>query len=73
MSDESAVKMRMTTNFLQVITETQVLYPHKVTKCSQLDLVLINIKGNNLKWFCYNLCVSPNTFDDLVKMSEGYL
>jgi hypothetical protein len=38
----------------------------------QLDLVLINFKDDNPKQFCYNLCISPNTFDSLVKMIEDH-
>jgi hypothetical protein len=43
--------------------ETRVLNPHEVPKCSQLYLVLVQFKANDLKQFCQNLRVSPRTFD----------
>jgi hypothetical protein len=62
----------MTADLLQVITETRVLNPHLVAKCSPLDLVLIDFKFHDLKRFRQNLQVSASTFDSLLKMIETH-
>ena len=66
--EENTVAMGMTADLLQVITETRVLNPHLVAKCSQLDLVLINFKFHDPKRFRNNLQVSASTFDSLLDM-----
>ena len=60
--------MGTTADLLRVITETCVLNPNLVAKCSQLDLVLIDFKFYDPKRFRHNLRVSPSTFDSLVEM-----
>jgi hypothetical protein len=66
--EERTVIMSMAADLLQVITETRVLNPNLVAKCSQLDLVLIDFKFYDPKRFRHNLRVSPSTFDSLVEM-----
>jgi hypothetical protein len=51
---------------LKAIADTRVLNPHKVTKSSQLHLVLVEFKADDPKRFRRNLRVSPETFDALV-------
>jgi hypothetical protein len=55
-----------------VITETRVLNPHEVPKCSQLHLVLIDFKANDPKRFRQNLRVSASTFDSLLQKIENH-
>ena len=64
--------MGMAADLLQVITETRVLNPHLVAKCSQLDLILIDFKFHDPKHFRLNLRVSASTFDSLLKMIETH-
>ena len=59
--EEHAFAMGETAALLQVIAETCVLNPHEVAKSSQLSLVLIEFKVNDLKCFCQNIQVSPHT------------
>ena len=70
--EERSIIMGMTADLLQVITETRVLNPHLVTKCSQLDLILIDFKLCNPKRFRHNLRVSASTFDSLLKIIETH-
>src|SRR5260370_22737459 len=51
--------------FHSIILSTCVLFPHKVTKCSQLGLVLLCYKEDDAPCFHRNLQVSPHTFDIL--------
>ena len=53
--EECTIIIGMAADLLQVITETCVLNPHLVAKCSQLDLVLIDFKFHDLKCFRHNL------------------
>jgi hypothetical protein len=64
--------MTINADLLQAITETRVLSPHQVAKCSQLNLILINFKQHDPKRFRNNLRVSPSTFDSLEKTIEGH-
>ncbi|KAJ7093597.1 hypothetical protein C8R44DRAFT_646052 [Mycena epipterygia] len=50
----------------------RVLNPHKVTKASQLHLVLVEFKADDPKRFRRNLRVSPETFDELVSRIEDH-
>jgi len=43
-----------------------------VPKCSQLYLVLVDFKVHNWKHFHLNLCVSPLTFDELVRYIQDH-
>lgn len=70
--EERSLIMGMTADLLQVVTETRVLNPHLVDKCSQLDLILISFKFRDPKRFRQNLRVSTNTFDSLLKMIETH-
>src|SRR5258708_6436153 len=45
-----------------------VLFPHEVSKCSQLGLVLTCYKEDDAPCFCQNLHISPHTFDVLVSL-----
>ena len=49
--EERTIIMGMAADLLQVITETCVLSPHLVAKCSQLDLVLIDFKFHDPRHF----------------------
>ena len=49
--EECTIILGTTADLLQIITETRVLNPHLVDKCSQLDLVLINFKFHDPKHF----------------------
>ena len=49
--EERTIIMSMAADLLQVITETRVLNPNLVAKCSQLDLVLIDFKFYDPKRF----------------------
>ena len=53
--EEHAFAMGETAALLQIIVETCVLNPHEVAKSSQLSLVLIEFKANDLKCFCQNI------------------
>jgi hypothetical protein len=70
--EERTSIMGMTADLLQVITETRVLNPHLVAKCSQLDLILIDFKFHDPKRFRHNLRVSASTFDSLLDMIETH-
>ena len=70
--EEYMAGLLATSDILWVITATRVLYPHQVSKVSQLNLILINFKWYDPKHFRYNLRVSPDTFDSLQKMIEGH-
>ena len=49
--EEHTIILGTTADLLQIITETHVLNPHLVDKCSQLDLVLIDFKFHDPKHF----------------------
>jgi hypothetical protein len=70
--EEHAAGITVIGDLLQLITETCILNPNWFAKCSQLYLILINFKQDDLKEFHLNLCVSPDTFDGLVKMIEDH-
>ena len=70
--EEHSLIMGITADLLQVITETRVLNPHLVDKCSQLGLILINFKFDDPKRFRHNLRVSTSTFDSLQEMIETH-
>jgi len=70
--EERTIIMGMTADLLRVITETRVLNPHLVAKCSQLDLILLNFKFHDPKRFRHNLRVSASTFDSLLEMIETH-
>jgi hypothetical protein len=70
--EERTIFMGMTGDLLLVITETRVLNPHLVAKCSQLDLILVNFKFHDPKCFRHNLRVSASTFDCLLEMIETH-
>jgi hypothetical protein len=70
--EEHTIFMGMTGDLLLVITETRVLNPHLVAKCSQLDLILVNFKFHDPKRFRHNLRVSASTFDRLLEMIETH-
>ena len=73
--DEDTIYMKHMSdiaNLLKVITETCVINPHKVAKCSQLFLVLVDFKKDDPKQFHQNLQVSPETFDELVTRIEDH-
>ena len=57
---------------MQVFTETRVLNPHIVAKCSQLGLILIDFKSHDPKRFQHNLRVSASTFDSLLEMIKTH-
>src|SRR5260370_37591007 len=46
--------------FLSIVLSTHVLFPHEVTKCSQLGFVLLCYKEDDAPCFCRNLQVSPH-------------
>ena len=70
--EERTIILGTTADLLQIITETCVLNPHLVDKCSQLDLVLIDFTFHDPKRFRHNLRVSASTFDSLLKMIETH-
>ena len=71
--EERIITMGMTADLLQVITETRILNPHLVAKCSQLDLILINFKLHDPKHFRSNLVrVSAGTFDSLLVIIDTH-
>src|SRR5260370_3091665 len=57
-------------NFLSIILSTHVIFPHEVTKCSQLGLVLLCYKEDDAPHFHQNLQVSPHMFDILVSLIQ---
>ncbi|KAJ7315806.1 hypothetical protein DFH08DRAFT_820379 [Mycena albidolilacea] len=65
-----AARMSANGELLKAIADTRVLNPHKVTKSSQLHLVLVDFKADDSKRFRRNLRVSPETFDALVLRIE---
>src|SRR5260370_12984761 len=56
--------------FLSIILSTHVLFPHEVTKCSQLGLILLCYKEDDAPCFHQNLQVSPHMFDILVSLIQ---
>jgi hypothetical protein len=70
--EEHDITMRMTADLLQVFTETRVLNPHLVAKCSQLHLVLVDFKFHDPKRFRHNLRVSASTFNSLLDMIKTH-
>lgn len=66
-----AAHMSALAELLKAVAETRVINPHKVAKCSQLYLVLVNFKQDDPKRFSRNLRVSPQTFDALVARIEN--
>lgn len=73
--DEDEIHARRMSDFahlLQAVTETRVINPHSVYKCSQLYLVLVQFKANDPKRFRRNLRVNPNTFDELVERIKDH-
>ena len=66
-----SIIMGVTADLFQIVTETRILNPQlAVTKCSQLDLILVHFKSYDPNHFQFNLQVSPNTFDSLLEMIE---
>ena len=49
--EERTIIKGMAADFLKMVIETRVLNPHIVTKCSQLDLILIDFKFHDPKRF----------------------
>jgi hypothetical protein len=70
--EEQTILMGMTADLLRVMTETRVLNPHLVAKCSQLDLILVDFKFHDPKRFRHNLRVSASTFDHLLEMIKTH-
>ena len=70
--EERSIILGTAADLLQIITETRVLNPHLVNKCSQLDLILIDFKFHDPKHFQHNLQVSASTFDSLLEMIETH-
>ena len=54
--------------FLSTLLSIHVLFPHEVSKCSQLGLVLTCYKEDDAPHFHQNLHISPHTFDVLVSL-----
>ncbi|KAF8576039.1 hypothetical protein K439DRAFT_1623163 [Ramaria rubella] len=55
---------------INLLKASRILKLNKVYKLSQLYIVLEAFKNEDPKWFCQNLCVSPETFDILVTHIE---
>jgi hypothetical protein len=72
--EERTILMGMTADLLvlRVITETRVLNPNLVAKCSQLDLILVDFRFHDPKRFRHNLRVSASTFDHLLEMIKTH-
>ena len=70
--EERTILMGTTADLLRVITETRVLNPNLVAKCSQLDLILVDFKFHDPKRFRHNLRVSAGTFDHLLEMIKTH-
>jgi hypothetical protein len=62
--------MRRIHSILRLLLCTCVLAPHKVSKCSQVGLVIELFKGSDPLRFRQNLRVDPHTFDFLVTLIE---
>src|SRR5260370_9330924 len=58
--------------FLHHLVTTHVLFPHSVSKCSQLALVLNCYKEDNPQCFHHNLRVSPHAFNILLSLIEDH-
>src|SRR5258708_6394483 len=58
--------------FLYILLSTHVIFPHEVSKCSQLGLILKCYKEDDMMHFCRNLCISPRTFDILLHFIEDH-
>src|SRR5260221_4438433 len=56
--------------FLSTLLSICVLFPHEVSKCSQLGLVLICYKEDDAPCFHQNLHVSPHTFNVLMSLIQ---
>src|SRR5258708_6871461 len=56
--------------FLSTLLSICVLFPHEVSKCSQLGLVITCYKEDDAPCFCQNLHVSPHTFNVLVSLIQ---
>src|SRR5258708_15197968 len=58
--------------FIGLLLTTHCIFPHEVTKCSQLGLVLNCFKFDDTYHFQLNLCVSPSTFNTLLTLVENH-
>src|SRR5258708_17842863 len=58
--------------FLHPLVTTRVLFPHSVSKCSQLALVLNCYKEDDHQHFRHNLRVSPHAFNILLSLIEDH-
>src|SRR5260370_14515333 len=56
--------------FLFIILSTCVIFPHEVTKCSQLGLVLLCYKEDDAPHFHQNLRISPHMFNVLMSLIQ---
>ncbi len=65
-------QMHLVQDHIKYLTETRVLWPHKVHKLSQLYLVLELFKQDDPSRFRRNLCISPETFDTLVSRIDSH-
>ena len=61
-----------THSFLSGLLSTCILFPHDVSKCSQLGLVLICYKDDDPVHFRRNLRISPRTFDVLISLIQDH-
>src|SRR5260221_4750010 len=59
--------------FIGLLLTTHCIFPHEVTKCSQLGLVLNCFKFDDAYCFQLNLHVSPSTFNTLLTLVENHL
>ena len=71
-TDEDTRTTTSISDLLGVIMETRVVNPHEVSKNSQLDLVLVEFKTDDVKRFRQNLRVAPRTFDSLLNKIENH-
>ena len=58
--------------FLYILLSTRVIFPHEVSKCSQLGLILKCYKEDDTMRFHQNLHISPCTFDILLQFIEDH-
>ena len=58
--------------FLHHLVTTRVLFPHSVSKCSQLALVLNCYKEDDPRCFHHNLRVSPHAFNILLSLIKDH-
>src|SRR5258708_10551808 len=58
--------------FLYILLSTCVIFPHEVSKCSQLGLILKCYKEDDMMRFHQNLRISPRTFDILLQFIEDH-